>query len=173
MPLIQRFNLSNKIILISSIFLFYYIPFLALYENKLKFFKKIFNYKSLLITLLFSFLLIYFFSYEQRFTGGGIFFHISNLIFNNNLLLFLIFFFSFLLIIEISKQNIKNLSIFILVLCSNPQLTIYHKYYDPLFWILLLLLMSIKLNLSKIFDLKNIFIFYLFSLSLLLISLFK
>ena len=172
-PLIQRFNLSNKIILISSIFLFYYIPFLALYENKLKFFKKIFNYKSLLITLLFSFLLIYFFSYEQRFTGGGIFFHASNLIFNNNLLLFLIFFFSFLLIIEISKQNIKNLSIFILVLCSNPQLTIYHKYYDPLFWILLLLLMSIKLNLSKIFDLKNIFIFYLFSLSLLLISLFK
>tara|TARA_Y100000590_G_scaffold163945_1_gene187888 strand:+ start:7148 stop:8395 length:1248 start_codon:yes stop_codon:yes gene_type:complete len=172
-PLIQRFNLSNKIILISSIFLFYYIPFLALYENKLKFFKKIFNYKSLLITLLFSFLLIYFFSYEQRFTGGGIFFHISNLIFNNNLLLFLIFYFSFLLIIEISKQNIKNLSIFILVLCSNPQLTIYHKYYDPLFWILLLLLMSIKLNLSKIFDLKNIFIFYLFSLSLLLISLFK
>ena len=172
-PLIQRFNLSNKIILISSIFLFYYIPFLALYENKLKFFKKIFNYKSLLITLLFSFLLIYFFSYEQRFTGGGIFFHISNLIFNNNLLLFLIFYFSFLLIIEISKQNIKNLFIFILVLCSNPQLTIYHKYYDPLFWILLLLLMSIKLNLSKIFDLKNIFIFYLFSLSLLLISLFK
>ena len=128
-PLIQRFNLSNKIILISSIFLFYYIPFLALYENKLKFLKKIFNYKSLLITLLFSFLLIYFFSYEQRFNGGGIFFHISNLIFNNNLLLFLIFYFSFLLIIEISKQNIKNLSIFILVLCSNPQLTIYHKYF--------------------------------------------
>ena len=162
-----------KIILISSIFLFYYIPFLALYENKLKFLKKIFNYKRLLITLSFGFLLIYFFSYEQRFTGGGIFFHISNLIFNNNLLLFLIFFFSFPLIIEISKQNIKNIFIFILVLFSNPQLTIYHKYYDPLFWILLLLLMTIKLNLSKIFDLKNIFIFYLFSLSFLLIALFK
>ena len=172
-PLIQRFNPSNKIILISSIFLFYYIPFLALYENKLKFLKKIFNYKRLLITLLFSFLLIYFFSYEQRFTGGGIFFHISNLIFNNNLLLFLIFCFSFPLIIEISKQNIKNIFIFILVFFSNPQLTIYHKYYDPLFWILLLLLMNIKLNLSKIFYLKNMFIFYLFSLSLLLISLFK
>jgi len=173
MPLIQRFNPANKIVLISSIFFFYYIPFLALYENKLKFLKKIFNYKRFLITLLFSFLLIYFFSYEQRFTGGGIFFHISNLIFNNNLLLFLIFCFSFLLIIEISKQNIKNIFIFILVLFSNPQLTIYHKYYDPLFWVLLLLLMNIKLNLSKIFDLKNMFIFYLFSLSFLLISLFK
>ena len=128
---------------------------------------------KIVIVLLFSFLLIYFFSYEQRFTGGGIFFHISNLIFNNNLLLFLIFFFSFPLIIEISKQNIKNIFIFILVLFSNPQLTIYHKYYDPLFWVLLLLLMNIKLNLSKIFDLKNMFIFYLFSLSFLLISLFK
>ena len=172
-PLIQRFNPANKIVLISSIFFFYYIPFLALYENKLKFLKKIFNYKIFLITLLFSFLLIYFFSYEQRFTGGGIFFHISNLIFNNNLLLFLIFCFSLPIIIEISKQNIKNLFIFILVLFSNPQLTIYHKYYDPLFWVLLLLLMNIKLNLSKIFDLKNMFIFYLFSLSFLLISLFK
>jgi hypothetical protein len=60
-----------------------------------------------------------------------------------------------------------------LVLFSNPQLTIYHKYYDPLFWILLLLLMTIKLNLSKIFDLKNMFTFYLFSLSFLLIALFK
>lgn len=172
-PLIQSFNPANKIVLISSIFFFYYIPFLALYENKLKFLKKIFNYKRFLITLLFSFLLIYFFSYEQGFTGGGIFFHISNLVFNNNLLLFLIFCFSFLLIIEISKQNIKNIFIFILVLFSNPQLTIYHKYYDPLFWVLLLLLMNIKLNLSKIFDLKNMFIFYLFSLSFLLISLFK
>ena len=172
-PLIQRFNPANKIILISSIFFFYYIPFLALHEDKFKFLKKIFNYKRLLITLSFGFLLIYFFSYEQRFTGGGIFFHISNLIFNNNLLLFLIFFFSFPLIIEISKQNIKNIFIFILVLFSNPQLTIYHKYYDPLFWVLLLLLMNIKLNLSKIFDLKNMFIFYLFSLSFLLIALFK
>ena len=135
--------------------------------------KKIFDYKRVVIILLFSFLLIYFFSYEQRFTGGGIFFHISNLILNNNSLLFLIFFFSFLIIVEISKQDVKNLLIFVLVLLSNPQLSVYHKYYDPLFWVLLLLLMNIKLNLSKIFDLKNMSVFYLFSLSFLLISLFK
>ena len=172
-PLIQRFNIANKIVLISCIFFFYYIPFLILHENKFKFLKKIFDYKRAVITLLFSFLLIYFFSYEPRFTGGGIFFHISNLILNNNSLLFLIFFFSFLIIVEISKQDVKNLLIFVLVLLSNPQLTIYHKYYDPLFWVLLLLLMNIKLNLSKIFDLKNMSVFYLFSLSFLLISLFK
>jgi len=170
---IQRINPANKIMLISSIFFFYYLPFFSLYENKKKLLINILNFKEFLFTLLVFLPLIYFFSYEMSFTGGGIFFHISNVLFNNNIFLYLVSFFSILLVIKISKYDKINFFIFFLILINNPQLTIYHKYYDPLFWVLILFLMNIELNLEKIFNLKNILIFYIFSCSFLLISIFK
>ena len=100
-------------------------------------------------------------------------FHISNFLFDKNIFLYFVSFFSILLIVKISRYDKKNLFLFFLILFSNPQLTIYHKYYDPLFWVLILFLMNIELNLEKIFNLKNILIFYIFSCSFLLISIFK
>ena len=161
-PIGLNFNFSNKILIISSIILFHYSPFLI---NK-NLIVKIFNFfkENILVILAFVGLNIVFFDYSLRYTGGGIFFQASNYLFKNN---FIFYFFSFLsigLILFFSKKNLNNILIFIILIVSNIQNTIYHKYYDPLLMILLFTLMNT--DLSKAFFRKKInliypYIFYL------------
>ena len=85
------FNLSNKILIISSIFLFHFIPFifnLLNYENTKSFTK----YEYILLFIFFI-ILIYFFDYSSEFSGGGIFFQLSNFLFKNNYLFYFFFIF--------------------------------------------------------------------------------
>ena len=82
------FNLSNKILIISSIFLFHFIPFilnLLNYENTKSFPK----YEYILLVAFFL-ILIYFFDYSSGFQVVGFFFNC--LIFY---LTMIIYFFSF------------------------------------------------------------------------------
>ena len=154
------FNFSNKILLISSIILFHFIPFLI---NR-DFFKdiiKISNTDLLIVSLFFIFLL-YFFDYQIYYTGGGIFFQISNFFLKNNILFYIISFISLILIFSFSKNIFNNVLIFSLLVISNIQNTIYHKYYDPLLLILFFTLISTPYNL-KFFDRKkNILFVYVF-----------
>ena len=127
--------------------MFQCIPFLI---NKnilikiLNFFKE--NIIAILALLSFN---IIFFDYSMRYTGGGIFFQISNYLVKNNLIFFFFCFLSIGLIWYLSKKNYNNLLIFIILIASNIQNTIYHKYYDPLLMILLFTL--INTDLSKVF----------------------
>ena len=154
------FNFSNKILLISSIILFHLIPFLI---NR-DFFKdiiKISNIDLLIVSLFFIFL-VYFFDYQIYYTGGGIFFQISNIFLKNNILFYIISFISLILIFFFSKKIFNNALIFSLLVISNIQNTIYHKYYDPLLLILFFTLISTPYNL-KFFDRKkNILFVYVF-----------
>ena len=154
------FNFSNKILLISSIILFHLIPFLI---NR-DFFKdiiKISNIDLLIVSLFFIFL-VYFFDYQIYYTGGGIFFQISNIFLKNNILFYIISFISLILIFFFSKNIFNNTLIFSLLIISNIQNTIYHKYYDPLLLILFFTLISTPYNL-KFFDRKkNILFVYVF-----------
>jgi len=170
--IIERINPFNKIILISSIFFFYFLPFLFFFKKE-DFFQNVFKIQNILIGGIILSISILFFSYEMKYTGGGIFFHLSQKILNNNNLLFFITFFSILFIIFISKIDHKNLILIFLIFLGNPQLSIYHKYYDPLILILLFLLFNLNISTNKIFKLKNVSIFYIFYFSFLLISLFK
>ena len=169
--ILTRLNLSNKIMIISSIILFHLLPILFInfryFKNKFLDFK---SYDFLIIAIL-SFIFIYFFNYKSEFTGGGIFFHFSSM-FNNNLIFYFIFILSFIFLLTIIKNNPKNLIIFILLLLMNPQLTIYHKYYDPLVLIVALLLLDIKLK-DNIFKSKNLLIFYLHSFLFLFLNIIK
>ena len=156
------FNFSNKILLISSIILFHFIPFLI---NR-DFFKdiiKISNTDLLIVSLFFIFLL-YFFDYQIYYTGGGIFFQISNFFLKNNILFYIISFISLILIFSFSKNIFNNVLIFSLLVISNIQNTIYHKYYDPLLLILFFTLISTPYNL-KFFDRKKnllfVYVFYI------------
>ena len=170
---LQNFNPANKIILISTIFFFYFLPFFLIYENKIKFISNFFKFKIIFFSLVLTIICSYFFSYNPNFYGGGIFFHVSNLLFKNNLFLFFISFLSFLLIFKISSWSKYNFLLFILLILSNPQLSVFHKYYDPLIWILCLFFFNLKVNLEKVFKPKIILIFYLFSSFFLLVSIFK
>ena len=121
-------NIFNQILIIPTIFLFYLLPFLIFKIINLNFYKL---KKSIIISLPFFLISIYFFDYNYSYTGGGIFFKISNFILGNNNLFYPIAFVSMVLIINLIIEKLDNLIIFILLILSNPQITIYHKYYDP------------------------------------------
>ena len=134
------------------------------------------NYWNIKIAIL-SFIIIlilgYFFDYNYNLTGGGIFFKISYFLAENNYLFFIVCFFSIIFILNIMKMEIKNSILIILLILSNPQYTIYHKYYDPLLLIIFFTLFNFNINLSKINLKLNSSIIYLFFISFLLISNFK
>ena len=165
----EIFNFSNKILIISSIIFFYAIPFLLTGVYKIKWSNK-FNIILALILLLF---LQFNFSYSYEWTGGGIFFKISKLLFQNNYLFYFICFFSLVFLIEICKNNLNNTMIIFCLILSNPQITIYHKYYDPLMLLIFLLLFNFKIDSKKLFKLKNIIVFYIYFALFLIINILK
>jgi hypothetical protein len=159
-------NPANKIILISSIFLFHYLPFFFVTTNKLKL-----KIKHLTILgFLFS-SLIYFFNYETNFTGGGIIYKLSNILFNNNYFLYFFSFLGFLLIFNLSYKCLNNFLLIFFIILGNPQLEIYHKYYEPMLLILFFTLFNINFN--RLVLKKKILIFYIFVVTFLIISLLK
>lgn len=149
-------NPANKIILISSIILFHYIPFFFVTKNKFKI-----NFNYLLILGIMLVISIYFFNYNLNFTGGGIIYKLSNILFNNNYFLFFFSFLGLLLLFNLCYKKINNFILILLIILGNPQLEIYHKYYDPMLLVMFFTLFNISFD-SQL--LKNrIIIFYAFS----------
>ena len=164
----HQFNYFNKILLISSILFFYLIPFIYL-----KILEVNFSIKDLIITFVIVSISAYFFDYKSTFSGGGIFFKLSNVLFNNNILFFLLSFLSIYSIINIFKNNLFNFLIFFLLLASNLQLSIYHKYYDPLFVILIFTILSTQINFEIMKKFKSQLIILLYFSSFLIIGFIK
>ena len=151
--------------------MFYFIPILIikkkifLYSNKIEI-------KNFLIILLCFLLMVYAFDYKLSYTGGGIFLHLSNFLFKNNLLFYVISLYSIIFIFKFCNQAKDNLFLIIIIFLSNPQLSIYHKYYDPLILVLIFTLFRIDFE-KTFFKFKNISIIYLFLLFFLFINIFK
>ncbi len=165
------FNLSNKIMIISTIIFFHLIPFIF---NKI-FYTVIFNFikNNFIILILFFLINLYFFDYKIAFTGGGFFFQLSDFIFENNILFFLFSFISISVIFYLVKEDVSNTILFLLLIISNIQNTIYHKYYDPLILIFFFTLVSSNF-LNKFFKMKSSLDYlYLFYLGYILLRLLK
>ena len=161
-----QYNISNKILINSSIIFFYLIPIMII-KRKLLLYDNSTNFKNTFLLFLFFLPMMLTFNYNLNFTGGGIFLHLSDFLFKNNLLFYLISFFSILIVYRLCSYNLNNFIIIIIVFLSNPQLSIYHKYYDPLIIFLIFTLLNVKLS-SSFFNYKNIsiiYIFYIFFLS--------
>jgi len=164
-------NLSNKLIIIISIILFYLFPFILTNLNKIRF-----NLSKLppsfILTSLAFFFIIYFFdfstSYEYTNSGGGFFYNLSNLLFQNNILLFIISFFTYLYLLKIFSLNTSNLVLFICLILSHPQLTMWQANFSPTILFLLLLLFKNVINKNNL-NLKTLIISYLY-FSIYLIS---
>ena len=154
------FNFSDKILIISSIILFHFSPFIInkdfLYDTLKSLQKNIFFIGALFV------LLVYFFNYQINYTGGGIFFQISNLFFKNNFFFYFISFISLTFLFYLSKNRLGNLIIFCTLIISNIQNTIYHKYYDPLLMILFFSLINFPKKINFFERKYNILIIYLF-----------
>lgn len=166
-----RLNPANKILIISSIIFFHLLPILII---KFQFFKdkiKEINFYEIILVLFLFLILLYYFNYELSFTGGGIFLHLS-LFFDNIVLFHIICLFSLFFVYLLGKNSLDNSLILIILILINPQLTIYHKYYDPLVLIVFFLLININMkNLN--FDLKKISLFYFHSLFFLILNIIK
>ena len=164
----DQLNFSNKIVIISSLVFFYFLPFI----NKGMLEKIIYVFKDLkkqLTLIAFFIISIYFFSYPMGNFGGGIFYHLSQNFFANNIFLFVIFFLSIFLFQAAKLINFNNLLLFLCLILYNLQASIYHKYFDPLLlFIFLFLLTNNKITNQKIFfDIaKKYYLLYLIFLGI-------
>jgi len=157
-----RLNPINKILIIFTLILFYIIPFL-INQSLINDFVKNFRINELIYSLIFLFISFHFFNYSPEFTGGGIFFKLSFYLFQNIYLFFIISLLSCIVILNTFKINLNNFLLLVILIISNPQLTIYHKYFDPLLIILFFLFFDFKFSKEIFFNKKfllNIFIFY-------------
>jgi hypothetical protein len=163
-------NIFNKILIISSITLFYLFPFLI---TRIISLNKTIKFNAIIIALTIFLISMFYFNYTYQLTGGGIIFKFSNFFLNNNILFFIVCFVSILIITNLSNLKFQNFLLFLLILLSNPQITIYHKYYDPFLLIIFFTLFNFNINLSKINLKLNSSIIYLFFISFLIISNYK
>ena len=163
-------NFSNQILLISSIIFFYFFPFILSKSIKLDL-----NFKTtkFFISILIILICIIFFDYKYSYTGGGVFFKISFYIFGNNVLFYFISFISILVILFIIENKFHNILVFILIFLSNPQISVYHKYYDPLVIILLFTILSLNIDINKLKNYRVMIFLYSYFGGFLLLSFFK
>ena len=174
---IYSFNISNIILIVSSIILFHFLFFIYYFINskKLFLFKNIKLVEIILIAILTIILSLSFnFDVSQLGVGGGVFLKVSNLLFGNDIIFFVICFFSIIVIYSIIKLNfLLHLMIFLCLFLQNPLNYFYHEYYDPLFMILFFTLFSSKLSNDFFKEKTNIFSLYVFYSLFFMMNLFK
>ena len=155
-------NIPNKIIIIFSLIFFYFILFInkKLINESINIFK---NLRNEYILVIFFITCLYFFDFPTGNFGGGVFYHLSQFVTKNNTLLFLIFALSIILFKAAKLINLNNILLFVCLILYNLQISIYHKYFDPLLVFILLFLVSnnkIKSQKSFIKITKNYYVLY-------------
>ena len=163
-------NIFNQILIIPSIIFFYFLPF---YSTKILGIKKLINYKNFIITLIIFILSLFYFDYKPEYSGGGIIFKLSDYFFSNNILFFIFSFISIMFVLGIISDKIDNLLILFLLFISNPQITIYHKYYDPLLIVMFFSLFMLNVRLEYLKNFKKVLILYLYFFGFLLANILK
>ena len=157
-----RENIFTILSLSSSIIVFYFLPFIIKdFESILKQISNKNNFFFYFIILTF---VIYFFEYNRTYSGG-IVLKFSNLFFGNNYFFYLISSVCILLIFsiffsKIREKNFFDITLLIILFMLEIDGVIYHETYDPLIYIIILLLLINKLFIDYIykFNLNSFFI---------------
>lgn len=141
---IKSFNLSNKILIISTICFYALLPII----NFQRIIKKILEIerKKIFLIIIFCFVNFYFFNFPHSVWGGGFFHKLSNVILGNNILFFLFSLASILFLFCIVDKKFNNYLLLVILILYNPQFTIYIKYFDPLIFIIFLTLFNFNLK---------------------------
>ena len=172
-------NLSNKLILLPTIFFIFLFPIIIL-EIKTVDQKLIKFCKSNLILKIFiiiSPLLVYkHFSYlkiSEALSGGGIIFNILKY-FNNNILILALFssitiFFIILFVVE----NKNNLVFLICLVLTNPQLTVYTMYFELILFTSVFLLFKYEILKKSLFNMRYVQFLYIYYIGFLSLYFFK
>jgi len=164
-------KLYNTVLISSSILSFYLIPifFVVLFLNKDKFkFNKNRQLIFILISALVVLLMSVFFNYNHK-IGGGYFLKLSYLLVNNNILFLITSIVGFVLLFNLAQEDSDNILIIFLLIFGFSAYMIFQKYFEPMFFFILFLM--IKTNITKIFlkNINNIY-FLFFYLSIYLVT---
>jgi hypothetical protein len=115
----------------------------------------------LLLITLFVVICSKYFSYNYL-MGGGYFIKLSKILFDN----FIIFYFTsiigFFLLYYLSLESKFNLILTLILLFTVSAYIIFMKYYEPMFLILLFLLIKTKYTNMFLKNVKNIYLFHLY-----------
>ena len=163
----------NTILIIPSIFLLYILPFL-----KLDFFNL--NNKGSNLILIFSlFLVIFlslFFDYNPK-LGGGYFMKISNIFLKENYFFYITSLIGIYVLTKISLIKKENIFLIILIFLTFSNNYMFQKYFEPLWFIILFLILDLnflKTCLKSKFQIIIVFIFFTaYSSTALLNSVYK
>jgi hypothetical protein len=167
-------NLSNKIIIIPTIILIFFMPIFWNATKYLNIKKEKINYFFILIIFGIYLIAIQNFSYvnvEKYIGGGGLIYKFSKIIFKNYILLYLISFFASIFILKFILKKKNYFLLYFLIYASYPQLSIYYAYFDLLLYLIFFLLMNEVKN--NFFNIKNIIIINAYLFVFLIINLFK
>ena len=164
-------KLYNTVLISSSILSFYLIPifFIVLFLNKEKFqFEKNKQLMFILISVSIVLLMSAFFNYNHK-IGGGYFLKLSYLLANNNILFLITSTIGFVLLFNLVREDNDNILIIFLLIFGFSAYMIFQKYFEPMFFFILFLM--IKSNITKIFlkNIKNIY-FLFFYLGIYLVT---
>jgi hypothetical protein len=168
-------NISNKILIIISLLFFYLLPFILSKNLKYNFKNIIKIEKEFIVYLIIFFIACYFFNFSHAYSitnsGGGFIYNLSKFIFNNNLILFIICFFTYIYLIQIFESDKKNLLLFIILILSNPQNTIWQSNFSPTIYFLILVLFNLELKKDAI-KIRTIYSNYIYFSFYLFLSIF-
>lgn len=146
--------------------IFFYLSFLLFNKETFKvFINKIKNFTKIEIcVLLFLFFLVFYnqslFVFDSRLRGGGFFYKLSYLILNNNLIFIISSLLGLIAVYIAFKYEHKILHMILIINLMALNYTIYQKYFEPLFFIIIAILYKNFLIDNILMSLKNTLIFY-------------
>ncbi len=159
--LMFNIKFQNSLLINPSILAFYLIPlFLILSLNNLNYikfdFKKNLTYTALgLLAVTVSFI---FFNYNIK-IGGGFFLKLSLVLFDNLYFFILTTILGYLMVFKICEENIENIVIFSLLILVFTSKYILMKYFEPMFIVILFILIKSKMPSELLLKRNNIYFF--------------
>ena len=166
-------NISNKIIIIISLIFFYLFPFILSKNLNYNFKYIIEAKKKFIFFIILFFLASYFFDFSDAYkltnSGGGFIYNFSQMILANNFILFAVCFFTCIYLFQIFEADKNNLLLFIILVLSNPQNTIWQANFSPTIYFLILLLFNLEFRKDSI-KIKTIYFNYIYFLLYLVSS---
>ena len=162
-------NLSNTILVSSSILSFYLLPFyfFKILKDKEKFFLKKEFYMMLIFSFIFIIILFNFYNYNYK-TGGGFFIKLSYLIFNNAYFFLLTSISGILILLSLIREDKSNIILVTIMLLGFPAYMIFQKYFEPMFLFILFFLIKTNLINNFFISYKNLILYYCYILFYLL-----
>ena len=160
--LLFNIKFQNSLLINPSILAFYLIPFFFILSfNNISFLR--FNSKKdltyLVIVLLVVAVSLNYFNYNVK-IGGGFFLKLSLILFENLYFFVLTTILGYMMIFKICKENIQNIVIFSLLILVFTSKYILMKYFEPMFIIILFILIKSKLPIEFLLKRKNIYFFF-------------